>query len=1320
MVSDFDNGRPKDKGSLPPDKAAALRARLARAKSLLHDPVIPRVPPGQRVRASFAQERMWFNSRTSQAHAAYNSQVALHLRGQLDLASLIRSFEEIRKRHDVCDLALVEDGGTIWQLIAPRRSDALSIVDLPGASDDELRRTIAALVTKPFDLQHGPLVRWTLIRIAAERNVLVLSDHHSATDGWSRQIVFDELMKLYGHFASGATEPNLPGSRLGYRDFASWQRAWSESEEGQRQISYWKTKLQSAPSNLDLPSDFTRPSTPSYRGGHLLQKVDRELMDALGEVCGATGSTSFMVFFAAFIVLLYRLTGAEDISVGTGVANRRMEDTDAIVGMLINTVVIRARPSPGMRFLDLLGQIKELALEAFANQEAPFDRVVQAVNPARSSSINPLHQITFNFQNNPMPDVKLPGLQTRLERPLFNGSAKYDLYVAGWPQDGERIGNWMSDASAVLLSWEFSLDLFKEDSIRRMQAQFGDVLKLIAADRNFIIDDIALEAGGTGHRSDPDAGGTRWRSVHDMVAAQARRTPSATAVQCGEETLTYEDLDRMASGLAGHLSGIGQGGATVGVSVRRSIWLPVGLTGILKAGGSYMPLDPALPTATLQEMIAMAAITHVLCEERDRPVFETLGLSVVAIDEHRPETRNALPDVRDNSLAYVMFTSGSTGRPKAVAVPHRAVIRLVSGQSFADMGSARTWLLHSPLSFDATTLEIWAPLCNGGRLVIQPDGRYSLRELGETIRQLHVDSLWITAGLFQLAASECPEIFYPLSQLITGGDVVPPDAVRRVMEVCPATRIINGYGPTENTTFTCCGEIMADDLDRRSIPIGVPIRGTTVFVLDHRMRRCPPGRIGELFAGGAGLAHGYLGDAQATAERFLDHPEFGRLYRTGDLCRVLPEGRIEFVGRRDRQVKVSGYRIELAEVEARLSSLPGVAAVAVVAMGNATRSAFLRAAVVLNGGSSKEDLARLKAAAKAALPVYQLPAEWLLLASLPVTSNGKIDITAIQQLAPDQGKLPERQQDSAMELRIATIFQEILGHPVDDHAQDFFSLGGDSLGALRALSLLESTFGVELSASLFFGDSSITNISKIVVDVLRNRRLTATRHPRLPLIQPGPGYPALVLVPGGWGEENELLVFAKLVRTMRTDAAKFGVRSGVTDSRTALAANMNEHARELADILAGELDPRHVILVGECAASTVALALVKELSVRRTPVLGLVLLDPGEPAHLRSVVGRVSLPKGTQPPIISTLPPKVASYYRLLAELPDGPVDVPLRIILSQRFANADEIAAEWTRYAGHDVPLTQVSGDHNSYLRAQADETARAMDAIVSSLAGL
>lgn len=1319
-MSDFDSDRPKGQGALPPDKAAALRARLARARAHLHGPVIPQLPPGQRVRASFAQERMWFNARTSQAHAAYNSQVALHVTGPLDLAALTRSLEEIRRRHDVCDLVLVEDGGTVWQEIVPRRSEALSIVDLPGASDDELRRTIDALVTRPFDLQHGPLVRWTLIRIAAERNVLVLSDHHSATDGWSRQIVFDELMKLYGHFASGASAPNLPESRLGYRDFASWQRAWSESEEGQRQISYWKAKLQGAPFNLDLPTDFARPSTPRHRGGHLLQKIDRELMDALGEVCAATGSTSFMVFFAAFIVLLHRLTGAEDISVGTGVANRRMEDTDAIVGMLINTVVIRARPSPGMRFLDLLGQIKELALEAFANQEAPFDRVVQAVNPARSSAVNPLHQITFNFQNNPMPDVKLPGLQTRLERPLFNGSAKYDLYVAGWPQDGERIGNWMSDASAVLLSWEFSLDLFKEDSIRRMQAQFGEILRQVAADRNLAIDDIALEAGGTAHRPEADAGETHRRSVHDMVAAQARRTPDAIAVQCGEDTLTYEALDRMASGLAGHLSGIGQGGKTIGVTVRRSTWLPVGLTGILKAGGSYMPLDPELPTATLQEMIAMAAITHVLCEARDRPVFEALGLSLMAVDEHRPESSTTLPSVQDSALAYVMFTSGSTGRPKAVAVPHRAVVRLVSGQSFAAMGPGNAWLLHSPLSFDATTLEIWAPLCNGGRLVIQPDGRYSLRELGETIRQKHVDSLWITAGLFQLAASECPEIFSPLSQLITGGDVVPPDAVRRVMGVCPATRIINGYGPTENTTFTCCGEITADDLERRSIPIGVPIRGTTVFILDDRMRRCPPGRLGELFAGGTGLADGYLGDAQGTAVRFVDHPELGRLYRTGDLCRVLPDGRIEFAGRRDRQVKIAGHRIELAEVETRLSSLPGVAAVSVVAVGNVAKGTLLRAAVVLDGGTLNADLAKLKVAARSVLPAYQMPAEWLLLAELPVTANGKIDIAAIQQLAPAQDGLQERHGDSAMEQRVAAIFEEVLGHAVDDHVQDFFSLGGDSLGALRALSLLENAFGVELSASLFFGDSSISSISKIVLDVLRNQRLTAARHPRLPLIQAGPAYPVLVLVPGGWGEENELLVFARLVRTMKTDAAKFGVRSGVLDGQAALAANMQRHASDLADIIAAQIDPRHVILVGECAASTVALALVKELCARGTPVLGLVLLDPGEPTHLRNVVRRVSLPRGPQQSIISTLPAKVAGYYHLLAQLPDGPVAVPLRIILSQRFANVDEIGAEWTRYAGHDVPLTLVSGDHSSYLRAEAEETARAMDMIVASLAGL
>jgi amino acid adenylation domain-containing protein len=1324
LTSEFDRSGHLGKGILPADKAAALRDRLARARRQLNEIVIPRLRAEERVRASFAQERMWFNAKTSKMHAAYNSQVALHLAGNLDQTALTRSLEVICKRHDVCRMSFIEEDGIVWQQVRPHRENVLSIIDLADAADDELSRTVNALVTEPFDLERGPLVRWTLIRIAPDRNVLVFSDHHSVTDGWSRQIVFEELMQLYSQFVAGASEPALPELNLGYRDFARWQRDWTESEEGRAQLAFWKTKLRDAPQRLDLATDFARPPSPSHRGGHLLQPIDKDLTQALGAVGAATGSTSFMVFLAAFIVLLYRLTGMGDLSIGTGVANRRMVDTDSIVGMLINTVVIRARPTGTLGFLSLLEQIKALSLEAFANQEAPFDQVVQVVNPIRSSSINPLHQVTFNFQNNPMPDVQLPGLKVRLERPLFNGSAKYDLYVAGWPQGGERNGNWMSDGSAVMLSWEFSLDLFEEASIRRMQAQYIEVLKQIAVDQDLSIGGFELDIGGAAFVRSVEPPAPQDLCIHGLVGAWACRTPDAIAVQYGAETLTYAELDRKSTALARDLSRLGTGGTAIGVSARRSVWLPINLLGTLKAGGAYVPLDPDLPSDLLREIIVIAGITCVLCDECDRSLFEALGVSTTAYHEQPSPTESGLLAVRDNAHAYVMFTSGSSGKPKAVAVPHRAVVRLVSNQSFADMGPKNVWLLHSPLTFDASTLEIWAPLCNGGRLVIQPDGRYSLRELGDTIRQGGVDSLWLTSGLFQIAANECPMIFSPLSQLLTGGDVVSPEAVRQVMRACPSTIIINGYGPTENTTFTCCGRITPQDLDRRSIPIGKPIRGTHIEVLDEDLRSCPLGRIGELFAGGSGLATGYLGDAEATSERFIEHPELGRLYRTGDLCRILADGRIEFVGRRDRQVKIAGHRIELAEVENRLSLLPGVAAASVVVVSKGPGDSFLRAVLVLHKGNREGTgdaaLRQLKSAARSVLPAFQLPADWHLLTKLPLTSNGKIDIAALQALPASHVTPKTPSQASVTERAIAAIWTDILGIPVDDYEGDFFLLGGHSLGALRALSLIERTFGVTLSASLFFGDSSIRSISKIVVETLRNSRVTVARHARLPLIAPGPAYPTLLFVPGGWGEENEILVFAKLVRSMKIDAAKFGVRSGVTDRQAALAPNIQEYAGQLADMVSAEWDPRHTIVIGECAASTVAIALVKMLGARGTPVLGLVLLDPGDPSHLRNVITRISAPKGNQPPIIANLPVKVARYYDLLSQLPDGPISVPLHIILTKRFPNIKEVASKWTDFAGRGVATSMVPGDHNSYLREHAAETAGVLDVIVSSMAGL
>jgi amino acid adenylation domain-containing protein len=1329
---------------------------------------IPAVPRDGRIAASCSQERMWLFQQMHPEAVAYNSQVALHVTGPLDAAALERSLDEIVRRHEVYRTSLHEVDGTLVQRVHHDAGAALDRVDLshvPAAeAERRAREAIANEIRRPFRLDALPLARWTLIRLDAGRHILVCMDHHAVTDGWSRHVVLRELMALYEAGVAGRT-PDLPAPRLQFADFAAWQRAWLAGDEGRAQIRHWTERLAGGPALVDLPYDRPHPAQPSFRGGHLMMHVGDDELRPLRAVAAAAQATTFMTVLAVFVALLRRYCGGDDLCVGTGIANRRLPDTETLVGMLINTVVLRIDLAGDPSFRALLDRVRTVTLEAYANQEAPFEKVVEAVSPVRRAGVNPLHQVTFNFQNNPMPAVALAGVDTRLERPLFNGSAKYDLYVAGWPRSAERRGDWQRDDSEVLLSWEFNTDVFDEATISRMQAQFRQLLLEAGRHPDRPISELAMAD------AEERASVERWagvattpgeaRPIHALVEEHAVRTPDRVAVVAGDARITYGGLDERAERLAAALRRLGIGrDDLVGVHLGRSIDTIATLLGILKAGGAYVPIDPGYPPARRAALLDACRPRCVLTSRALRSRLPDDGPPVVVVEDVLSGAvglDGPRSPADGESLAYVAFTSGSTGAPRAVAVPHRAVFRLVRGADFARVDDSQTWLHVSPLGFDASTLDIWAPLASGGRLALMPDGTPSLDDIEHAITAQGVTAVFLTTGLFELIARERLEALSGLQQVITGGEVGSMDAVRRVSERFPGLRVIHAYGPTENTTFTTCHAVTAADLSRRRLPIGRPIAGTTVHVLDERGEPCPIGIAGELWTGGLGLARGYWNDPAATAERFVVHPRYGRLYRTGDVCRVLPDGTLEFIGRRDRQVKIRGHRIEPAEIERALQACPGVASAVVEVRGESAIEKTLVAYVAADRGGPVPTAGDLRAALRQVLPDYALPSEIHVLDRLPLTPNGKIDHAALaaSPAAPAAPKPPAPR--TPMEDVVSAVWQDVLGRDDVGIHDNFFDIGGHSLAALRVLSLVKARTGVELHTLDFFQQPTIAGLAA------RADRLSLDPGYGVPgtdgflveLRRHGAGAPVFIL-PGGWGEANEILVFAGLLRHLEVDRPTYAVRSRAMDRSRPVPERLDDQARDVLQAIGHATGDRPFAIVGECAASALALALAARVEDEGRVVEAIVLLDPGPLSHalslesrvaelatavpmadVRALLARASKAVGLFGPLSAVraalqgsppgrtgedaparprgLPRRVEQYFRMLASWDPRPVRSPVHLVLSTRFADAAAVAESWTPLAQGPLAVHQVGGDHRSYIREHAVETARVLDGILS-----
>ena len=1033
---------------------------------------------------SFAQERLWFLDRLGRGSAVYNIPAAVRLRGPFYAAVLFRAFEEVAHRHEALRARFGERDGTPFQTIAPEAALALPQIDLSGLPEDrrepEALRGAAEDAHLPFDLSRGPLLRTSLFRLSADEHVLALTLHHIVADGWSLGVLIREVAALYPAFAAGGPSP-LPGLPIQYADYAIWQRRRLQGETLEREVAFWREHLSGTPP-LDLVTDKPRPATQSFEGAGRGLALDPEETRGLHALARREGATPFMVLLTLFQTLLLRFTGQTDLAVGSPVANRNRGEVQDLIGFFVNTLVLRVDLSGRPTVAEALRRVREVAVEAYAHAELPFEKLVEELQPEREAGRNPLFQVLFALQEESW-SARIGDLKLAVTD-LDTGTAKVDLTLIWRERDG-RLHGWLEFATGLFEAATAERLLRGQRALLRAAAErpdesVGDLPLLDPEERQQILTDWNRTA----------AGYPRDTPVHQLVLSQAEREPEREAIEDGDLTVTYGELRERAGHLAAHLRSLGVGPESrVGFCLERSADLGVAMLGILAAGGAYVPLDPGYPEERLAFMVEDAAVTAVISEERLLPKLPAglseRGIAVLSVPARSARAGAFEPaPVSGDGLAYVLYTSGSTGRPKGVGVSHRAIARLVVGTDYVELTPEDRIAQVSNSSFDAATFEIWGALIHGARLVgVERDVLLSPRRFARFLRERRITALFLTTALFQQIVREVPDAFATVRHLLFGGETADPRRVRETLAARPE-RLLHVYGPTEGTTFTTWHPVEAVPVDASNVPIGGPIANTRIYVVDASLRPLPAGFPGELLVGGDGLARGYLGRPELTAERFLPSPFAGegeepgaRLYRTGDRVRFREGGVLEFLGRIDQQVKIRGFRIEPGEIEAALAGHSAVEDAAVLAVEDGGERRLV--AWVAAPGPEAPTAGELRAHLKQRLPAYMVPERFVLLDALPLNPNGKVDRRALLRLgaAAEPADRREDRPGTATEEILAGIMTSLLRRESVGIHDDFFELGGHSLLATRLVARIRELLGVEIELRSVFETPTVVELA---------------------------------------------------------------------------------------------------------------------------------------------------------------------------------------------------------------------------------------------------
>jgi amino acid adenylation domain-containing protein len=1172
---------------------------------MLPRPRLGRMPREGELPLSFAQERLWFLDQLEPGTSAYTIAGRRRLRGPLDLSALAGALTELVRRHESLRTTFVSRSGTPHQQIASPEPVTPQVIDLEGVPAADRERVAEDIVReeagRPFTLARRPLCRPIVLRLGPEEHELVLVIHHIIVDGWSLSIIADEVDALYQAYATGRPSP-LAELPVQYGDFALWQRQWLTGDVLEGQLRYWRKQMVGVPAPLELPADQRRSRQHSSAGASYDFELSRPLSESLHRLSRSEGATLFMTLLAGFKAVLCRWTGEEDIVLGTPVANRSHVEMESIVGLFANTLALRTDLAGDLTFRQLLGRVREVSLGAYAHQDMPFEKLVEELQPERKLGQHPLFQISFVFQ--------APGMQGPAPGSGFN------FVTVGSPFDLTLFVRAGSDGG-LRATIEYKRDLFAPQTIARLAGHYRMLLEGVAADPDCRFSAVPLVTNQElrqmlGEWNETATEYPRDRSIHGLFADQVVATPDAVAVVFQGASLTYRELDGRANRVAHYLGSLGVGPERpVGVWMERSVEMVVALLGILKAGAAYAPLDLMAPPDRVAFMLGDANIDILLTQEHmlerlpahgARPICLDVSLPSIATQPDTPPPDATTAD----TLAYILYTSGSTGDPKGVAVTHRNVIRLVRATDYARLGPDEVLLQLAPLSFDASTFEIWGALLNGGRLVVAPPGALSVDDLGRALEQHGVTTLWLTAGLFHQVVDQRVEVLRPLRQLLAGGDVLSVPHVRRVLAAVPSCRLVNGYGPTEGTTFSCCHSIRSKVGFERSVPIGRPVANTRVYVLDHDRHPVPIGVPGELWIAGDGVARGYINRPELTAERFvmcrLSETIEERLYRTGDVVRWLADGTLEFLGRRDNQVKLRDYRIELGEIEATLSRHPKVLNVAVAVRPGSNGEKRLVAYIVADGALAVRDLREFL---RRTLPEYMVPAVFMMLDRLPLTSNGKVDRPRLPEPEDGRERTSASEPRDEVERQLVRIWEEVLPVSHIGTRDSFFDLGGHSLLAVRMFARLEERFRIRLPLATLFQAPTIEGLAEIIQEGGRSASWRS-----LVAIQPKGSRPPLFAVPG---IDGNVLCYSDLARFMVPEQPFYGLQSrGLDGTEKPLTRIEDIAAAFLGEIREAQPEGPYN-LVGMCIGGVVAYEMAQQLLAAGQEVGLLILLETWPP-----------------------------------------------------------------------------------------------------------
>ncbi len=1028
---------------------------------------IENVEESEQYALSSAQKRMYILNQIKDVGVSYNIPMIMVIEGKLNTSQFEKTIKELVKRHESFRTAFELIEGEPVQKVYEEVDFKIIYDEL---RENRIKNKIEEFI-KPFDLSKAPLLRVELLKLSKNKHLFMMDTHHIISDGISMRIFIKEFISLY-------EEKKLPGLRIQYKDFSHWQNNILETKIVEKQKEYWLAKFNDKIPVLNMPTDYTRPAVRSFEGDLVNFEIEKKLVEEINKLAAKTGTTLYMVLLGAYNVLLSKYTDQEDIVVGTPVAGRRHSDLDNIIGMFVNTVAMRNYPKGEKSFKEFLDSVKKTALEAYENQDYQFEELISNLDIARDLSKNPLFDVMFTLQNIDIGNIEIEGLKFRPYE-FENKISKFDITLSA-----------IELKDKIIFSLEYCTKLFKRETIERLSKHYVNILKEVTKNVEIKLSEIELLSQEEKKQLIYDFNNTKTKypkdkTIHELFEEQVKNTPNNIAIVYEDKQLTYSELNKKSNYLAKVLRDKSvKADTVVGIMMEKSLEMIIGILGILKAGGAYLPIDTEYPQHRIRHIIDDSNAKMLLSKSYFIDGIDFSG-EIIDIENliNSVEELPNLPNInKPEDLAYIIYTSGSTGKPKGVAVEQKNVVRLVKNTNYIKLKRNHRILQTGAIAFDASTFEIWGALLNGLPLyLINNDVLMNVKKLEQFIQKNKISTMWLTSPLFNQISKEKSEIFEKLEYLLVGGDVLSTKHINNVRSKNKKINIINGYGPTENTTFSTCFHINKDY--EENIPIGKPIANSTCYVLNKHGRLQPVGVYGELYVGGDGLARGYINNKELTKEKFIDNPfiKGERVYKTGDLVRWLEDGNIEFLGRIDHQVKIRGFRIELSEIELQLLKNERIKEAVVIAKEDGGGNKYICAYIV---GTVKFNVKDLREYLLKELPEYMIPSYFLQLETMPLTSNGKVDRKRLPELEGEINTGIEYEAPrNEIEEKLVEIWEDILNVERIGINDNFFEIGGHSLKATSLVNRIWKELNIEISLKEIFKDATIKGLADYIVNI---------------------------------------------------------------------------------------------------------------------------------------------------------------------------------------------------------------------------------------------